>query len=103
MEDLKILLVCGSGASSGFMATNIKKEAKKQNINCSVIARSQSEVDSYIDEINVIMVGPHLKYVLEDIKEKVKDRNIKVAIMKKSYYSLLDGELALKHIMSMFD
>ncbi|MEG2799919.1 MAG: PTS sugar transporter subunit IIB, partial [Erysipelotrichaceae bacterium] len=32
MEDLKILLVCGSGASSGFMATNIKKEAKKQNI-----------------------------------------------------------------------
>ena len=33
MEDLKmtknVLLVCGSGASSGFMAANLRKAAKK--------------------------------------------------------------------------
>lgn len=103
IPELKVLLVCGSGASSGFMATNIRKSAKKQGIKCSVIARSQTEVDSYIDDVNCIMIGPHLRYVLDTIKEKVQGRDIKVAVMEKSYYSTLDGDEALKHIISLFE
>ena len=61
MLELKVLLLCGSGASSGFMATNIRKAAKKEGIKCSIIARSQTEAESYIDEVNCIMIGPHMK------------------------------------------
>lgn len=103
MKDLNVLLVCGSGASSGFMATNINKAAKKRGIICKVKARSQNEVDSYIDEIDAIMVGPHLKYAVADLEEKAKGKDVKVAIMKKSYYAMLDGEKALDHILSLFE
>ena len=103
MEKLNILLVCGSGASSGFMATNINKAAKKRKISCQVKARSQSEVDFYIDEIDCIMVGPHLKYAMPELEEKVAGTNVKVVLMKKSYYSMLDGDAALDHILSLFE
>ena len=103
MKDVNVLLVCGSGASSGFMATNINKAAKKRGINCKVKARSQNEVDSYIDEIDCIMVGPHLKYAVPELEDKANGKNVKVAIMKKSYYAMLDGEKALDHILSLFE
>lgn len=103
MKELNVLLVCGSGASSGFMASNINKAAKKRGIICKVKARSQNEVDSYIDDVDCIMVGPHLKYAVPDLEDKACGRNVKVAIMKKSYYAMLDGDQALNHILSLFE
>ncbi|MDR1249465.1 MAG: PTS sugar transporter subunit IIB [Treponema sp.] len=102
MDKLNVLLVCGGGASSGFVAANIRKEAKKQGLDMTVAARSETEIDSYIDEINCILLGPHLSYLFEDLKEQYKDRNIKIGVMEKSYYSTLDGAAAIKHIQSLF-
>lgn len=44
-----ILLVCGTGASSGFMAKNIRQAAKARNIEIGVKARSDSVVEDYIE------------------------------------------------------
>lgn len=101
MEELKVLLVCGSGASSGFMATNINKVAKKRGINCKVIARSTSEVDSYIDSVQAIMIGPHMKHIKDDIVSLAEGKNVDVFVMKKSYYAMLDGNAALDHLLSV--
>ena len=39
---MKILLMCGAGASSGFMAQAMRKAAKEQGIeNFEIIARSE--------------------------------------------------------------
>ena len=62
-----VLLVCGSGASSGFMAVNIRKAAKKRGLEMSVTARSEAEIPNYIDDVDVIMVGPHLNYLVYEI------------------------------------
>lgn len=69
MEKLNVLLVCGSGASSGFMAANMRKAASKQGLDIDIKARSESEIENYIDEINVLMVGPHLAYILDEVEE----------------------------------
>lgn len=99
MKKLNVLLVCGSGASSGFMAANIRKAAKARDMDISVVARSESEIDSYIDEIDVLMVGPHLAYILDEVDEIVGDYDVKVILMKKDYYATLDGEAALDHLL----
>ena len=40
---MKILLMCGAGASSGFMAQAMRKAAKEQGIeNFEIIARSEA-------------------------------------------------------------
>ena len=62
-----ILLVCGTGASSGFMAKNIRQAAKARNIEIGVKARSDSVVEDYIEDIDLLLVGPHLSYMLQDL------------------------------------
>ena len=64
---LHILLVCGTGASSGFMAKNIRKAAKEENLEINVKARSDSEIEEYIESIDLLLVGPHLRYMLNDL------------------------------------
>ncbi|WP_223264313.1 PTS sugar transporter subunit IIB [Paenibacillus sp. IHB B 3084] len=97
---LNVLLVCGSGASSGFMAANIRKAAKKRNLNMDIKARGEAEIENYIQDIDALLVGPHLAYVIDEIKELTKDTDVKVLLMKSSYYSTLDGEAALDHLLS---
>lgn len=97
-----VLLVCGSGASSGFMAANIRKAAKARGIAISVNARSESTVEDYVDEIDCVMVGPHLASTVDGIEEVCEGYPIKVAVMKPEYYSRLDGNKALDHILELF-
>lgn len=104
MEKLNILLVCGSGASSGFMAANMRKAAKERGLDIKINARSESEIENYIDEIDALMIGPHLAYLLDDIDDILQDspKEIKAILMKPEYYSTLDGNQALDHLLSYF-
>ncbi|MBU5309741.1 PTS sugar transporter subunit IIB [Ligilactobacillus saerimneri] len=95
----EILLVCGSGASSGFMAANMRKAAKKAGLDYKIKARSESELETYADSIDALMIGPHLAY-LEDEAREIVDHSVKVILMKPDYYSTLDGEKALEHLRS---
>ncbi|OUN89945.1 PTS sugar transporter subunit IIB [[Collinsella] massiliensis] len=95
-----MLLVCGSGASSGFMAANIRKAASARGMDVSVVARSESEIESYIDEIDVLMAGPHLAYIMDEVDELAEaNPDLKVILMRKDYYATLDGEAALDHML----
>lgn len=100
MKKLNVLLVCGSGASSGFMAANIRKAAAARGMEVSVVARSESEIESYIEDIDVLMAGPHLAYIMDEVDELAEENpNLKVILMRKDYYSKLDGEAALDHML----
>lgn len=99
MEKMNVLLVCGSGASSGFMAANIRKAAGKKGLDISIKARGESEIENYIDEIDALMVGPHLAYILDEIEEYTHGTDVKVVLMKPEYYATLDGEKALEHLL----
>ncbi len=99
MKKLNVLLVCGSGASSGFMAANMRKAAGKRELEMDVKARSESEIENYIDEIDALMVGPHLAYLIDELKEDYADAKAKFILMKPEYYSTLDGGKAIDHLL----
>lgn len=93
-----ILLVCGGGASSGFMAANMRKAAKKRKMEISIKARSESEIEEYLDSIDVLLIGPHLAYMEEEIKQKVQGKGIQVTLIPQDIYGPLDGDKALNLI-----
>lgn len=103
MSKVRVLLVCGSGASSAFMAANIRKAAAARGLDMSVLARSESEIENYIDEIDALMVGPHLAYILDEIDSYIGDHQVTVVQMKPSYYATLDGNAALEHLLDHMD
>jgi len=99
IAELNVLLVCGSGASSGFMAANIRKAAAAKGLSIKVAARSESEIEDYIDEIDALMIGPHLAYLMDDVDEITQGSKAKILLMKPDYYATLDGEKAIAHLM----
>lgn len=103
METLTVMLACGSGASTGFMAANMKKASKDMGLDVDIIARSESEISEYLNQIDVLMIGPHLEYLFDDIDSYIGDADIGVVLMKPDYYSTLDGKAALEHMLEVFD
>lgn len=102
MANHNILLVCGSGASSGFMAANIRKAASARGLDWSVTARSESEILNYVEDIDCLTAGPHLESNLGAIKEDCEGYDIKIALLTKEAYAKLNGDLAVDQILEMF-
>ena len=100
MKKHNVLLVCGSGASSGFMAANIRKAAAARGL--SITARSESTVEDYVDEIDCLMIGPHLASTLPDMEEICKGYDVKVGVIEQAAYARLNGDAALDQILGMF-
>ena len=98
---IRILLACGIGASTGFMAANMRKIAKKQGLEAKVHAVSKSQVMEYADKIDVLLLGPHFSSEVEKYKEELKDYNVKVASIDPDAYASLDGEKILKDALDL--
>ena len=103
MEKHNVLLICGTGASSGFMAANIRKAATARNLEISVRAVSESAVEDYVDEIDCLLIGPHLALIQDEMNERCEGYPIKVAVIEKDAYAHLDGEKALDQILALFE
>ena len=97
----KILLVCGTGASSGFMAKNIRLAAKARGEEMDVKARSDSVIEDYISEIDLLLVGPHLKYMQKEIEEIAEPHHVPVRIISEEAYGTLDGDAVVDFILEI--
>lgn len=93
---MKILLVCGGGASSGFLCQKMRMSAKQQGINVMVDAISETELEDCLDDVKVVLFGPHLKYMEKEIEEILNPEGIPYAFIPEQYYATLDGEKTLE-------
>lgn len=102
----EVLIVCGAGASSGFLARNVRIALKKRGLEneYSVIARSDSELEEYIDEIDMLLIGPHLKYLYPEEKKYCEEHgNIPVYVIDQKTYGGLNGEAIVDFIVEKFN
>ncbi|MDK2982475.1 MAG: cellobiose system component [Chloroflexota bacterium] len=84
------------------MASAIRKAASKRGIDLTITARSEAEIENYIEDIDCLMVGPHLAYILDDIDKIVGDRDIKVTMVEARDYATFNGENALNQLLSLY-
>lgn len=103
MEKVKILLCCGAGMSSGFLAQKARKAAKKNGVVASIEARSESEVASYLSTIDLLMIGPHYANQLEEFKNMAAPYNLPVVVIPQKIYAGLDGEQLLSMAMEIIE
>ena len=91
MEKLNVLLCCGAGMSSGFLAQQMRIAAKKQGVMAKVEAKSQNNIADDLEETDILLVGPHLSYAVADLKIKCEPYGVPVVIIPKDMYAGLDG------------
>ncbi len=100
MSDIKIILCCGAGMSSGFLANAVKKASKKRKMNVTVTAHAESNVISVVKEgADILCIGPHYASRYETFKELCSEYGTEVIVIPKDIYGTLDGEGLLDYIM----
>ena len=65
---MKILVVCGAGASSTFVAQRVRHAAQNQGLAYSAFAGTELSLPIDLDAADVVLVGPHLAHALERIE-----------------------------------
>ncbi|MGX7352093.1 PTS sugar transporter subunit IIB [Enterococcus canis] len=103
MEAIHLMLCCGAGMSSGFLAQKTRKAAKKRGIAASVEAKSESEATQYFDSIDVLLLGPHYAAYQTEMQEQAQPYNVKVAVIPQDIYGMLDGEGLLDFAIEQVD
>lgn len=99
---MKILLMCGAGASSGFMAQAMRKAAKTQGLeSIEIIARSDAEMMNNLKGTDLIMFGPHLEYKKDALENDLKPYNIPFTFINRDAYGSIDGEATLKQALDI--
>lgn len=98
----EIMLVCNAGMSTSMLVTKMQKAAEAKGIEAKIWAVSLSEVDENVknNNINLIMVGPQVKFVVKKLKEKFEP-NILVTDIAMVDYGRMDGEKVLSHALTM--
>ena len=94
---MKLVLCCGSGASSGFMATSIKKAAKKKEMDIEVFARSESLIENFLDGTDLVLIAPHLKAEVDELAKKCTP--VPCMLIDNRSYGMLDGEGVLNQAL----
>lgn len=95
MNEMNIMLCCGAGMSSGFLAQRARQAAKKRKLSVSVDARAESEVAQYLKSIQVLMVGPHYANRLESFQKMAQPYGVPVLIIPQDIYATLNGDAIL--------
>ncbi|MBQ6477735.1 MAG: PTS sugar transporter subunit IIB [Erysipelotrichaceae bacterium] len=65
---LNIVLVCNGGMSTSILANRIV-DVGEGEVACS--AYSEQEYGSHVAGADIVMVGPQVRYLIDQIKEKV--------------------------------
>lgn len=103
MENLSILLCCGAGMSSGFLAQRARQAAKKKKMNVNVEARSHSDIASYMSSIDILMVGPHYAGELPEFEKLAGPHNVPVCVIPQDVYAQLQGDKLLDLALSKIE
>lgn len=99
---MKILLMCGAGASSGFMAQAMRKAAKEQGIeHIEIIARSEAEMANNLKDVDLVMFGPHLAFKKEALEKDLKQYDVPFTFIDKEAYGNIDGGATLKQALDV--
>lgn len=95
---LKILICCGGGFSSSFLAGRIDKEIKEQHLENEVLVdfRPFSIASKKIEEADVVMCCPHLRLAIERFLCETQEISTPLYIMPPRMY----GRIVLNEVVS---
>lgn len=96
----KILLVCAAGMSTSMLVNKMRQSAEKKAIEVEIKAISVSEVSSFINEVDIILLGPQVRYQLKSVEEMANGR-IPVKVIDMLLYGQMNGEAVLSDALSL--
>lgn len=98
-----IVLVCTAGMSTSILVSKMKKIAEKNNIKINIEALAQSELKNYSKKIDLILLGPQVKYLLNNLEKDYQNSDIKFDVINSVQYGTLNGKAVLNQALTILD
>ncbi|MET3698795.1 PTS system cellobiose-specific IIB component [Bacillus oleivorans] len=88
---MKIILVCSAGMSTSMLVQRMRKAADEKGVSATIQATSEADLANHLDQTDVILVGPQVRYLAPKIKEKAAPHGIQVEVIDSLAYGMMDG------------
>ncbi len=92
---MRILVVCGAGASSTFVALRVRHAAQARGLDITATAGTEQSLPIDLDSADVVLVGPQLTPRLDRINEAAAARGTRVIVLPSDVFSDIDGTRTL--------
>ena len=93
---MRILVVCGAGASSTFVAQRVRHAAHDRGLAYSAFAGTEVSLPIDLDGADVVLVGPHLVHAIDRIRRDADARGTRVVLLPSDIFTDLDGSRTLE-------
>ncbi|SHK26917.1 PTS system, cellobiose-specific IIB component [Clostridium cavendishii DSM 21758] len=90
---MNIMLVCNAGMSTGMLAKKMEKFSEGK---CTVKAYGIAEYMDHLENVDIILVGPQIRFQYEEIKDAVA--NIPVLSIDPIKYGSMNAEAILNTV-----
>lgn len=102
-QNLRILLVCNLGASTGVMVSKMREVAEKseklKDQNIHIDAHNAGELTSLIANYDLVLVGPQMKHKFAELAAIATQHGKPIEVIDSKAYGLADGALILKQAL----
>lgn len=97
-----ILLVCSAGMSTSLLVNKMKAAAKEKEIEININAMPISECASVIDKVDIVLLGPQVRFQKPQVDALVKGR-IPVEIIDMRLYGTMNGKAILEQVLKTLE
>ena len=79
------------------MVNKMQKAAEERGLTATIFAVPVSEAEDYLSEkkVDVLLLGPQVRYLLEDLQEKLASKGIPVDVIPMTDYGMMKGDKVL--------
>lgn len=98
---MKIILVCSAGMSTSMLVNKMKSSAEERGMEADVSAVAESQLKNNLDNLDVVLIGPQVRYLEKKIREQLGPKGIKVDIIDQMAYGMIKGDKVLDQAIEL--
>ena len=93
---MKIVVICGAGASSTFVATRMRRAASAANLDMTIVPSPLASFAEHVGSADAVLVGAHLSDAIVAVHAKAREHGIPVAVLPADIAQDREGTRALE-------
>jgi PTS system cellobiose-specific IIB component len=93
---MNILLCCAAGMSTSLLVTKMDKSVQEHGTNHKIWAVAGDAVQNHIDQADILLLGPQVRYLLPKLKKLGQEKGIPVDVINSVHYGTCNGGEVVK-------
>lgn len=98
---MNIVLCCNAGMSTSILIKKMEESAKERELDVDIIAVPISDAKNHVQEADVLLLGPQVRYQLAQVKKLGDEHGVKVDAIDSVHYGMADGKEVLDFALKL--